>query len=202
MTVAVRSLSHSVSKRLINKGAKIAFILALIFALLPAVDGLWMVGKAQLAQQLLQNAWQKSLINTGEENKKVRPWPWADHWPVARLRWQAGDQDLLVLHGAHGASLAFAPGMTVAANGGRLISAHRDTHFQFLKDLTIGDQIQIQNNKGQWQSWQAEVVEIHNINKHQLWVAEDELVLISCYPFDQIEAGGPLRYVLRLRKVS
>lgn len=179
-------------------GPKPFFVLAFILACLPAGQGLWMFGKAQLAQQLLQIAWQDSLNG----QSKVRPWPWADHWPVARLRWLKGDVDMLVLFGSQGASLAFAPGMSEAENGGKLISAHRDTHFQFLKNLKVGDHIDLQESDGLWARWKVEISEIHNINQHQLWVGEEELVLISCYPFDQIEAGGPLRYVLRLTKES
>lgn len=179
-----------------GRGLKLLFILALSLACSPALQGVWMFAKAQIAQQLLENAWQESLNGKNE----VRPWPWADHWPVARLRWTKGDIDMLVLFGAQGASLAFAPGMSEAGNGGKLISAHRDTHFQFLQYLRAGDFIELQQNDGQWSKWNVEVSEIHNINQHQLWVGEAELVLISCYPFDKIEAGGPLRYVLRLSK--
>ena len=44
--------------------------------------GAWIHAKAQLAQYLLQRAWERTL--RGEPAAK--PWPWADTWPVARLR--------------------------------------------------------------------------------------------------------------------
>src|SRR5205814_2572418 len=43
--------------------------------------GLWLPLKAALAEELLNRAW--SAARQGGEH--VKPWPWADTWPVARL---------------------------------------------------------------------------------------------------------------------
>src|SRR5688572_1545522 len=50
--------------------------------------GLWQFGqgiyihlKARLAQYLIADAWRKTLTGA----RAVKPWPWADTWPVARL---------------------------------------------------------------------------------------------------------------------
>ena len=43
--------------------------------------GVWIHAKAVLAQILLERAWQQ----TRDGGERVRPWPWADTWPVARL---------------------------------------------------------------------------------------------------------------------
>ena len=47
---------------------------------------LWLFGgagyihvKAMLAQTLLRDAWAQTLVDT----QPVKPWPWADTWPVA-----------------------------------------------------------------------------------------------------------------------
>ena len=73
--------------------------------------GLWHLGqagyiaaKAELAQYLMQRSWQQTLAGA----RAVKPWPWADTWPVARLT--AADVDLFVLAGADGRALAFGPG--------------------------------------------------------------------------------------------
>ena len=68
--------------------------------------GAWIHAKAQLAQYLLQRAWTRTL--RGEPASK--PWPWADTWPVARLRVPAHGVDLIVLTGVSGLTLAFGPG--------------------------------------------------------------------------------------------
>ncbi len=46
----------------------------------------------------------------GETGAPVKPWPWADTHPVARLIAPAQDADVLVLAGASGRTLAFGPG--------------------------------------------------------------------------------------------
>ena len=58
-------------------------------ALLLLALGLWQLGgaalihgKAWLAQRLLDRAWAATLAGGHE----VKPWPWADTWPVARLQ--------------------------------------------------------------------------------------------------------------------
>ena len=59
-----------------------AAALGLVGAVL-ALQGAWIPAKARIAQVLLELAWQQSLISGGE--KTVKPWSWADTWPVARL---------------------------------------------------------------------------------------------------------------------
>ncbi|MFT6365277.1 MAG: sortase A, partial [Bacteroidia bacterium] len=85
--------------------------------------------KAQLAQFLIANSWDASRIDDGH---LAKPWPWADTWPIARLRVPRHDIDLFVLWGATGNALAFGPGYEVASampgeEGVTLIGGHRDT---------------------------------------------------------------------------
>jgi sortase A len=44
-------------------------------------QGLYIHAKAMLAQVLLQRAFAESLATGGA----VKPWPWADTWPEARI---------------------------------------------------------------------------------------------------------------------
>ena len=67
--------------------------------------GLWFIGqgsyihaKAMVAQLLLESAWTETLSG----NKEVKPWPWADTWPVARLRAPTLGISRIVLAGASG----------------------------------------------------------------------------------------------------
>ena len=80
-------------------------------------DGCWIRAKAVLAQYLLQNAFQET-IRTG---KLTKAWPWADTWPVARLRMERLDVDLIVLEGEHGEVLAFGPGHVPTSSGPAVI---------------------------------------------------------------------------------
>ena len=69
-------------------------------------QGAYIPAKAWLAQELMQRAWLR--VTAGED--RAAPWPWADTWPVARLKALGGDIDLVVLAGGSGRTLAFGPG--------------------------------------------------------------------------------------------
>jgi sortase A len=154
--------------------------------------------KAELAQWLLADAWQK--IKQGEP--KARPWPWADTWPVARLRVPRLDIDQLVLAGASGRTLAFGPGWMASSarpgeQGMSIIAAHRDTHFNFLQYLRPGDLLYIEGEHGRsvYQVTTSQVADSRH-QRIQPTASDDQLVLITCYPFTAIVPGGPLRFVV------
>lgn len=155
--------------------------------------------KAVIAQSLLQSAWHKTLA--GEVN--VKPWPWAQTWPVARLKVPELNIDQIVLEGDKGNSLAFAPGRQVKtfydkAVGITMISAHRDTHFRFLKDLSLGQIIELQDETGDMQRYRVEDIQIVDSRQNGLRAPLNGnwLTLVTCYPFDALTSNGPLRYVV------
>ncbi len=167
--------------------------------------GLWSVGegsyihaKARLAQLLIDEAWQETLKNL----KRTKPWSWADTWPVARLTVPGQNVDLYVLAGDSGRTLAFGPGHRFGSAlpgeaGTSLISAHRDTHFGFLKNLQTGSEIFLQNAHGTWHRY---VVDGHAIVHESAAITNTSdthsLVLVTCYPFDTLLPGGALRYAV------
>ena len=69
--------------------------------------GFWLPAKAELAQHLLNRAWNR----TTEGDAAAKPWPWADTHPVARLALPGSGEPLTVLAGASGRNLAFAPAL-------------------------------------------------------------------------------------------
>lgn len=170
-----------------------------------AAIGLWQLSaalyihaKAWLAQELIAAAWASTLH--GE--RQVRPWPWADTWPIARLQVPSLHADLYVLADASGRSLAFGPGyLTESAQpgeiGNTIIAAHRDTHFKFLRDVTSGTQIVLQVASGREYRYRIIATHIVDARQDRLVLDTDEpmLSLVTCYPFDAVVPGGPLRYV-------
>ena len=178
----------------------------LVLACLLAALGLWQSGsglyihaKAMLAQFLLQQAWQRTLA--GEE--EVRPWPWADTWPVARLQAPEHGADLVVLSGASGRTLAFGPGQlqgfsAIGAPGPALISAHRDTHFEFLRDVAVGESLLFHTADGAEHAYTVVATEI--VDHRNAAIPTDpqiaSVTLVTCYPFDAIAPGGPLRFLV------
>ena len=156
--------------------------------------------KAILVQILLQNAWSQ----TKDGEQKMRPWPWADTYPVARLEVPSLDVDMIVLAGSTGSTVAFGPGhMLSSANPGEddntVIVGHRDTHFNFLKDIAIGGRILLTTPDGKTHRYLVSETEV--LHQSSTYVLDrdgiKELTLITCWPFDAIVPGGPLRYVVR-----
>ena len=157
----------------------------------------YLYAKALLAQQLIKDAWQQSLKN----QRQHKPWPWADTWPVGRLKVPTHHIDLYVLAGDSGRTLAFGPGHRFGTampgeTGISLISAHRDTHFRFLKKLTSNDEILFQNIDGKWQHYRVTNSAVVHESNTIADSPENTLVLVTCYPFDAIIPSGPLRYVV------
>jgi sortase A len=165
--------------------------------------GLWIPFKALVAQELLELAWAESQAR----QKQVRPWPWADTWPVARLDFQYDHtrQSLIVLDGAHGESLAFGPGQVFGNDrntGPRVIAGHRDTHFSRLKHLKAGSELKLQSRDGHWQTYQVTDTRVVDSRHQQIntdTLAPDSLILVTCYPFNGLQANGPLRYVVEAK---
>jgi sortase A len=153
--------------------------------------------KARLAQVLLERAWQRTLA--GEQ--AVRPWAWADMHPVARLLATGHDQDLVILDGASGQALAFGPAHVFGTampgqRGSAAIVGHRDTHFRFLRELRRGDALEIERRDGARVRYTVTGLRIVDTRVERLSLDADEasLRLITCYPFDAVRPGGPLRF--------
>jgi sortase A len=163
-----------------------------------AVHGLWIPAKAALAQVLLAAAWERA--EAGRE--APRPWPWADTRPVARLE-LPGRRPLVVLAGASGRTLAFAPGHvdgTAAPGeaGNVVVAGHRDTHFRALADLAPGDALALEAPGGavtRYRVVETAVVD-HRDTRPLRPSPEPRLTLVTCWPFDAVVPGGPLRWVV------
>lgn len=175
----------------------------LVAAALLFGQGAWIYAKASVAQVLLQRAWRLTVRG----GKTVAPWPRADTWPIARLRAPRLREDVIVLAGASGRSLAFGPGhLDGSARPGEpgncVISAHRDTQFAFLRRLEIGDVVEMETPEGGRHRYR--VFERRVAHKRQVGFLENTpdptLTLVTCYPFDAVAPGGPLRYVVRARQ--
>lgn len=177
---------------------RLAFTALLLLGLSQLAQGGWIYIKAELAQQLMRAAWQDTLA-TGQAQ---RPWPWADTWPVARLLMPRLDVDVLVLAGYHGQALAFGPGHASASAalgkpGISLISGHRDTHFRFIRSIHIGDLVKLVALDGSELDYQ--VIETRIVNTDYFSFESGSapgLILSTCWPFDAIRPGGPLRYLV------
>lgn len=158
----------------------------------------WIHGKAVLAQYLIEGAWRGA--RAGEA--LPRPWPWADMVPVALLEAPQKDVRQIVLSGATGRTLAFGPAhvdgsASVSGSGTVVLAGYRDTHFSFLKSLVPGDLLVLTDREDRRRSFRVIRRDVADARTTGLRVeAADALILVTCYPFDTVDTGGPLRYVV------
>lgn len=168
-------------------------------------SGAWIYVKAQLAQVLLQRAWAGTLSG----QRDVKPWPWADTWPIARLVVPSLAIDQIVLEGAYGRTLAFGPGHVestepLEGSDSIILTGHRDTHFRFLEKLQAGEIILVQARTGRWHRFVVRDRQVVDSRKATISAQEgkSQLVLVTCYPFAAIVPGGPLRYMVTAETVE
>jgi sortase A len=161
-------------------------------------QGIWIHAKALLAQILLDRAFAASLA----EGAPVKPWSWADTWPVARIEMPRLHRSEIALAGASGQALAFGPGHVertpdAGEPGTAVYAAHRDTSFAFLGDVRIGDEIRVTRRDAR--AFRFRVTGTSVVRWDASGIAADadghHLALATCWPLDA-KTSGPLRYVV------
>lgn len=161
-------------------------------------QGAYIHAKALLAQVLLERAFAETMAS----GRDTRPWSWADTWPVARIEIKRIGASAIALSGSSGQALAFGPGhVEFTADAGErgvaVYSAHRDTHFRFLKDVQIGDEIAVTRRDGRTFRYRADSHSVVRFDQSGIDPVSDspELILSTCWPFDAV-TPGPDRYLL------
>ncbi len=183
------------------------FVAPLLLALVGLIlfgQGAYIHAKARLAQVLLEQAFTKT-IATGHPTK---PWSWADTWPVARIEVKRIHASAIALAGSSGQALAFGPGHVertpdAGERGVAVYAAHRDTHFSFLRDVAVGDEIDITRSDGRkfrYRTYATAVVRFDASGIDPL-ANGYELVLSTCWPFDAL-TPGPDRYLLHATMIG
>jgi sortase A len=166
---------------------------------------LYLHAKAELAGLLIRRAWAASLAHGGSP---CRPWPWADSYPVARLRIPRLGYDEIVLDNASGRTLAFGPavvlsGARVGGPGNLVLAGHRTSWFRKLEDIAEWDRIELEwydasQRKLRVRSYSVESITVVEPQDLRL-VADDgqyALTLVTCYPFG-LGPRSPQRFVVR-----
>ena len=167
-------------------------------------DGLWIKAKAVVAQVLLDRAFTET-VATG---KPVKPWSWADTWPVARISVPRLGESAIVLKSASGQAMAFGSGhldrtAEPGERGTAVFAAHRDTHFAFLGDVVAGDRIVVTRGDGLSFTYEVTGSEVVRFD-HSGIVANASgrwLALATCWPLDGA-FRGPMRYVVHARMIE
>jgi sortase A len=160
--------------------------------------GLYLRAKAIAAEVLLERAWRATVA----QGRPVKAWPWADTWPVARLRFPRLGRSEIVLAAAGGEALAFAPAHVAATplpgeNGTSVVAGHRDTHFRFIGELVAGDEIEVTSARGVIRRFRVTgfAVVDARVSGIEADGGAPRLALVTCWPFDGLYHGSQ-RYVV------
>lgn len=194
--------------RLLRKAVRYLLLcLSLVLGLTGAAlwgQGAYLYAKAHLGQYLIARAWQA----TSAASDDFKPWPWADTWPVARLRIPGLGLDQVVLAGDSGQALAFGPGHTSASAlpgepGTVLISGHRDSHFQALKNVALNQLITLEDKRGRVHAYRVEALQVVPATMELDFEAgASRLVLATCWPFDGMAGEASQRYLVEALAVE
>ncbi len=181
-----------------------ATLLLALIGLVLFGEGAYIHAKALVAQILLQRAFAETIAS----GHPIKPWSWADTWPVARIEVKRLNASAIVLAGSSGQALAFGPGHVeltpdAGERGVAVYSAHRDTHFRFLKDVAIGDEIVITRSDGHAFRYRADGASVVRFDASGIDPLSGgyELILSTCWPFDAV-TPGPERYVLHATMIG
>jgi sortase A len=168
-------------------------------------EAAWIHVKAGAAQLLIDAAWSRERSLSTATMKATAPWPWADTRPVAKLVWGEGKAaaTLMVLEGSSGRNLAFGPvhdpaSVAPGALGNSVIEGHRDTHFKILRTAKPGDRLSIEAPSGKETHFIVTDARIVDSRQVRILLSADaaRLTLVTCYAFDAVNPGGPLRWVV------
>jgi sortase A len=169
--------------------------------------GAWIPIKAWAAQLLIDAAWRREHTLS----QIAVPWPWADTRPVAKLTVGEGSAaiTLIVLEGSSGRNLAFGPvhdaaSVAPGAPGNSVIEGHRDTHFKILRTAKPGDRVSLEAPDGSRSVFVVTDVRIVDSRRTRIVLDANTalLTLVTCYPFDAINPGGPLRWLVTAERLS
>lgn len=176
----------------------------LLIGLVLLGKGFYMDVKASLAQTLIEYSWS----SRSADSPASKPWWWADTSAIATLEVPRLNKRLFVMQDDSGESLAFGPGhLSASAPIGKaghvMIAGHRDSHFTFLQDLKTGDVITTIGTNNLAMKYRVTRAYVLDIEKDSLLKYEhNKLTLITCYPFDSLITGGPLRYIVDAEPVT
>jgi sortase A len=192
----------------VKRRRALAFVLAAI-GIGCVAQASWIHVKAYAAQVLIQRAW----VRAEKGEPRARPWPWADTAPIARLTFtrslQTLGKELVVLEGSSGRNLAFGPthdasSVSPGEIGNSVIAGHRDTHFEVLEGLRVGDVVRVERPDGKRFTFTVTNTAIADslVSRISLSADTPRITLVTCYPFHSLDRNGSLRYVVTAELVG
>jgi len=141
--------------------------------------------KTWLSRGLLHTAW----VRTQASGRIVKPWPWANTWPLGRIYVPRLKLEQVILYNNSNNILSLAPShanSTVLPGymGNSVLNIDRNIYFKFLKHLKTNDKIVLESfNNGRWN---YTVDNIYIVDRTTIEFVKPtldrRLTLISCHP--------------------
>lgn len=184
-------------KKILRRVRRIHLVIVALLIISATLFGntVYIQAKAVLAQHLIAEAWnQTQQKNTGQRiTQPVKPWSWADTYPVAKLTVPKTGEQYYVLAGATGSPLAFGPGLYsgTALPGIReedipdtIVAGHHNTHFEFLKHASVGEELSFENHRGEIIHYRITAIRTADIRTSQLEASYqgNRVTLVTCQP--------------------
>lgn len=123
---------------------------------------------------------------------------------MTRLSIPAGDEKLVVLNDATEQNLLLGPAWVEHSGapgekGNCIIAGHRDTHFRFLKDVKLGQEIDLES-RGRLYHYRVVKVKVVSADNTTYYKSSPGpvLTLVTCYPFSYV-GNAPQRYIVRAK---
>ncbi len=178
------------------KGVRLTALLTALSGAVFLAKGFWIPVKAELAYGLMDRAYERAV----EENTPTKPWSWADFAVIGKLL--IGEELVHVLDRATGQAMAFGAGRheEYDQKGPLVISGHRDTHFSVLEAMQVGEELMFETLNSR-DTYRVTNTRIYDLREGVLLPpAEDQMMLITCWPFDGIDPNTPKRYLVLAEK--
>jgi sortase A len=210
-------LIHSNRGRAVTRGLAAAASIGLcLYGAASLTQGLAVPVAAKVGQHQLERQFEQRLAQSATEPARLAARPQVQAKPasiapaapqltrlgVARL----GISEVVRSGEATHDSLARGPIMIKrgdAASPVTIVSAHRDTHFLFVRDLQQDDIVTLQSDRGEVERYRVIGFETVRWDRfaYPLDPARPLLALATCYPFGGTEYGGPWRRVAWAEKM-
>lgn len=145
--------------------------------------------EAAKKQRVLEQAYAETVAH----GTPTRPWKRSDIAVAGKLVYPRLRQSLVVATTGSEEALRAGPSLIpdtapIGTPGASVISAHRETHFAFLRHARVGDLIQAAGTDGKLRDYRVtgiEVVDVDDIAVPQ-GLRENRLLLFTCYPFTSL----------------
>jgi sortase A len=163
-----------------------------------AQSDLMLQAHAWVARSLLHTAW----VRTQASGRQVKPWPWADTWPLARLSIPRLETEWIILANSGENTSRYALGHLESSVlpgevGNSGVKVPKDIYFNSVISLRLGDILELESL--QTGRWHYRVSAIYIVDKGNTKVLEPcsmrRLTLVSCYPCNK-PGNNNLRYVV------